>query len=74
MELANSKGLLDSYSLELEEQLVQEGLVKGTLAVAESRVVTAEEALVIAEEALRVAILYNDSLEAEEIEEPTGGK
>ena len=74
MELANSKGLLDSYSLELEEQLVQEGLVKGTLVVAESRVVTAEEALAKAKEALRVAILYNDSLEAEEIEEPTGGR
>ena len=53
---------------------MQEGLVKGTLVVAESRVVTAEEALAKAKEALRVAILYNDSLEAEEIEEPTGGR
>ena len=71
LELANSKGLLDSYSLELKEQLVQEGLVKGTLAVAEAKVTAAQEALGEAETALQGAVTFNNNIDI--ADEDTGG-
>jgi len=75
-ELANTKGLLDAYQLELREQLVQEGWAKGDVSVAETKLTGAEEALSTAEEELAAAIAFNNSLDAaqKEIEDSTGGK